>query len=43
VDALLSLSQIPHLCELSSDRGMAEDNLDLNVTSVSYSAGMFAV
>uniref|UniRef100_A0A0E0JUU0 Uncharacterized protein n=1 Tax=Oryza punctata TaxID=4537 RepID=A0A0E0JUU0_ORYPU len=39
VDALLSLSQIPHLCELSSDRGMAEDNLDLNVTSVSYSAG----
>ncbi|KAF0935008.1 hypothetical protein E2562_029534 [Oryza meyeriana var. granulata] len=39
VDALLSLSQIPPLCELSSDRTMTEDSLDINAASVSYSAG----
>uniref|UniRef100_A0A0D9VBH5 Uncharacterized protein n=2 Tax=Leersia perrieri TaxID=77586 RepID=A0A0D9VBH5_9ORYZ len=39
VDALLSLSQIPLLCELPPDRAMAEHSLDVNVASVSCSPG----
>ncbi|KAL5208217.1 hypothetical protein ABZP36_032652 [Zizania latifolia] len=38
VDALLSLSQIPPPCELSSNRAIAEDSLHIKVASASYSA-----
>ncbi|KAG8057940.1 hypothetical protein GUJ93_ZPchr0002g23650 [Zizania palustris] len=38
VDALLSLSQIPPPCELSSNWAIAEDSLHIKVASASYSA-----